>query len=351
MKEQNIQEVTKLPPPVQACKHQEIRWINTAKACCIYFVVLGHALKYDVSDESYIRNFLYSFHLPVFFFISGYLYRFKENNFKAYLISNIKSLVVPYIFLNCIAIVLFLPSYIKNECLKESLYYFLIGHGHAPAGPAWFLLCLFWIKIQMYFICRLKSEIQLLLVYIYATVAYHFPFQLYWDVDASWMAIPLFFTGKLAREKLGHIINGNTPTIVLLTIFALSLVITGLLSVVQGKEAIFSRMYGTNAILFYISSFCGISMIISFCKLFEGHQGRIISIISSGSIVIMGLHLFFYNYTYLLLGRFTSLSFWGSQLLAKSIVCILVLAELYYPIVFLQNKFSFFLGGRKSTVA
>ncbi len=86
-------------------------------------------------------------------------------------------------------------------------------------------------------------------------------------------------------------------------------------------------------------------MIISLCRLLESYNNKMIMIISSGSIIIMGLHGVFYGYTNVLL----SLSFGDLQfdVFSKILLSLIIIVELYYPIIFLQSKFSKFLGGRK----
>ena len=45
-------------------------WIDWAKALLIWLMVLGHA-----GLSGYSREFVYAFHMPAFFIISGYLYK------------------------------------------------------------------------------------------------------------------------------------------------------------------------------------------------------------------------------------------------------------------------------------
>lgn len=68
---------------------QRINWIDWAKVFAIYLVVLGHLLS-KTGREGYIFNFIYSFHMPFFFFISGYLFTIKENNFRSFLKGSIR---------------------------------------------------------------------------------------------------------------------------------------------------------------------------------------------------------------------------------------------------------------------
>ena len=48
---------------------QRLGWIDRSKGIGIFLVILGHAsLPYEVS------KFIFSFHIPLFFFLSGYLF-------------------------------------------------------------------------------------------------------------------------------------------------------------------------------------------------------------------------------------------------------------------------------------
>ena len=54
---------------------QRINWIDWAKVFAIYLVILGHHISKDAEGESFVKNFIYAFHMPFFFFISGYLFK------------------------------------------------------------------------------------------------------------------------------------------------------------------------------------------------------------------------------------------------------------------------------------
>lgn len=45
---------------------KRILWIDYAKAFAMFFVVIGH-----VNSGNYLTNWIYSFHMPLFFFLSG----------------------------------------------------------------------------------------------------------------------------------------------------------------------------------------------------------------------------------------------------------------------------------------
>ena len=67
-----------------------IVYIDIIKGIAIILVIMGHVL----SDPSLLRNAIYTFHMPLFFIISGYFLKFKsENAFR----KNFRSLLVPYL--------------------------------------------------------------------------------------------------------------------------------------------------------------------------------------------------------------------------------------------------------------
>lgn len=79
---------------------KRILWADYAKFVAIYLVVLGHA---DLPSGDF-RNFIYLFHLPLFFLISGYFDNSLKYNFKTFIVHNFKLLLVPYLCFNVINI-------------------------------------------------------------------------------------------------------------------------------------------------------------------------------------------------------------------------------------------------------
>lgn len=70
-----------------------IEWIDIAKGIGILFVMLGHCYL----DTKYTFWFI-SFHMALFFFLSGYTFRIKED-YNSFVKKKIKALLVPYLFL------------------------------------------------------------------------------------------------------------------------------------------------------------------------------------------------------------------------------------------------------------
>lgn len=148
--------------------------IDIIKAFGIILVLIGHACVYD----SYLRKFVYIFHLPLFFLVSGYLYN--DNDSKdpwGFIGKKLKKLLSMYIIYN-LFFVLFHNLFFKLGILQNTGMYnlrdyvvnflniFLFKSNEPFAAAMWFIPVLI-ITLIMYnfitlFIYRkgiLKSEV------------------------------------------------------------------------------------------------------------------------------------------------------------------------------------------------
>lgn len=122
-------------------------------ALAIIFVVAGH-LNYNILTVEGLFPY-YSFHMPLFMFISGYFYKEEyENQVGAFLLRKIKRLVIPYFIWNIFygILVLVLRKFgfaIGNDV---NLYTLIVqpvidGHQFYFNLAAWFLLALFIVEV------------------------------------------------------------------------------------------------------------------------------------------------------------------------------------------------------------
>lgn len=108
-------------------QNQRINWIDIARGIGIILVVFGHTWR-----ENLPKDWLYSFHMPLFFFISGWLVNIKKTNlinWKNFLIKKFLSLIVPYVLF-------ILLTYLYWSVIESHFREF-------DEGPLWFLLVLF----------------------------------------------------------------------------------------------------------------------------------------------------------------------------------------------------------------
>lgn len=142
-------------------KLHRLRMMDIAKGIAIILVVIGHAIP-DASTRNGIASpslkiifdLIYSFHMPLFFLISGYFVNTliaKEDVYTS-IKKKFQRLMVPYIFVGlCYAPCKLLLSRFANDPFHLSnLWKMLIGIN--PDGELWFLYSLFIISAFSYFI-------------------------------------------------------------------------------------------------------------------------------------------------------------------------------------------------------
>lgn len=58
---------------MEAVSNNRISYIDQLKGITIFLVVLGHLIEHNAGRNNFLWTFIYSFHMPLFMFISGYL--------------------------------------------------------------------------------------------------------------------------------------------------------------------------------------------------------------------------------------------------------------------------------------
>jgi len=185
---------------------RRVDWIDAAKGIGIFFVVLGHS---PLSYES--RAFVYAFHMPLFFFLSGFLV---ANANSLSMADKAKSLLIPYLLLCLIQLAIF-TSYEKAliddpTTTAQAIWGFL--YSSAPAlkidKPYWFLPCLFVTFAYFKLLTRLRTTRALavavvflsIVAYEYSSIArsMHLP-RWPWSSDTALMAVCFMIAGYLCR--------------------------------------------------------------------------------------------------------------------------------------------------------
>lgn len=128
---------------------QRINWVDCAKGLGILCVILGHT-----HLPQPILTFIYSFHMPLFFLLSGIFLLKKPLTLKEELSRKARSLLLPYLFFNIILLLFFdllLPvvqgTAIRPAHITATLQGILTGDRmHAWL---WFLPCLFGAEMML----------------------------------------------------------------------------------------------------------------------------------------------------------------------------------------------------------
>ncbi|MCD8381959.1 MAG: acyltransferase family protein [Clostridiales bacterium] len=130
-------------------REERLAWMDVAKGIGIFLVVYAHA-------NSPYFEYIYLFHMPLFFFLSGFLYNSK-GSFWSFLIKKIKSLYIPFVGWNIIVIVIrLIPRFFRGEMTGQLILYYLKRFGKILLtidwegdylGASWFLGALFLVSL------------------------------------------------------------------------------------------------------------------------------------------------------------------------------------------------------------
>lgn len=335
---------------------KRIDWIDWAKFIGIILVVFGHT---EFNETNlYLRKFIYSFHMPLFFFISGYLFKIKEDNFKGYFINSFKSLLIPYVFFCALALIICpYGSFValKNNYIQIFIAFILGGGGQPPiVTTTWFLASLFFIRLYAYILLRsrINKYVITIIILLLPFIAYFSPIGLWGaGIFSPFMALPIFMFGYLLKQK--KMIDKKRNFYQLFLIFVSSLVILLFCNSVQGIKGVdvSNRFFGEYPYLFYFQAISGIFMVISLCEIissFVKNTPKLVKTISSGTIVILGLNTpVIWIPAVILKYIFHIEQGVDSSLIPNIIITISIFAILYYPIIWIQKKIPFLIGNRK----
>ena len=334
------------------------KWIDVAKGIGILCVVAGHAITFLNHENttfivSTIRNLIYSFHMPLFFFLSGFLLNYSPGPLQ-FIRKKIKRLVIPYFFTYIVTSVFLFISYILIKIpdsfsgfhyflgmLYGTLLQFRIQTGTDVFSPLWFLPALFCALLISYALLRIFDKDPILgFLTIIVTICVgcvlgmsniHLP----WGFDIA-MVAQLFVIPGIYLKKSGYteIKNLNVCSMAVLSLgFIVAFYFNRIPSMGVGDYF--------NPFLFWVAAVCAIIGIcyLSYYLALASPIGELLSFFGKNSLVILCFHtlpLIGIHYV----GRFLSPRLYGlyfSNVLFE-IACMLMFSIL---IIFIIQKIPF----------
>lgn len=271
-------------------KKPRIEWIDNAKAFCIVLIVMGH-----IGMSAPLTNFFSSFRVPLFFFVSGFLYHYDGLSSADFFKRKFRTLVIPYFLFSLLTYMVWLvftglcgvnSTMVVKPIVPLIGIFYSVGQGNflIHNAPLWFITCLFMVEaLYFYALAPLKGGRRWLAVLLMSILGYLcssvLPFRLPWSADVALIGVLFYGLGRwvrsLNREKL---IPSKSYAILL---FALCLVCSQL----NGRVDMNHLKYG-NYLLFYMASISGIGTAIymaqvlpsnRFCKFFGRHTAPIMA--------------------------------------------------------------------------
>lgn len=247
-----------------------IEWIDMAKGWGMIFVILGHL------HFPYLSTWIYTFHIPLFFFLSGCVFHGYGCGFKEYLIKKVKTIVVPYFCLGIFLPIFFsIQSYFieKNYDIQTYLDYFKGFLLQKCWFTIWFIACLFVVEILFYWItkiCKNNSLIIFIVSVICSAVAMIYyklgGNTLVWNIDTAFAAMPFFGLGYIffnSKKIKSFVLEKSRKNIFLFGLFAMGNVGFAYVDLRTGGRILDMSSHTWGFPLFsYASAICGIMCVI-----------------------------------------------------------------------------------------
>lgn len=328
-------------------KRKDIPWVTLAKFLGLYLMILGHMNLVDSNTSA----FFYTFHMPLFFILSG-MFAKKVEDITPFVVKLWNKLILPFFIMASIWCIIYIALWAKNGNYDISYWLsYIIGTFISPGkdflcfqtlrGPLWFLLALAEIKM-LNCICREKyhwvatSVVAVIIFLLLKKLNLVLPFAL----DSALLAIPFYCVGMFLKEYLLKE-NSDFTNIILLSVFS---IITLFIYRQNGIVDINNCLYGNSLLLFYLGGISGSLMIIFLTKLHllnSIKSGGVIVTITAGAMLIIG-----YSQTISSMIR-TLLPFLAGTTWGGMIIGLLTMAVSYPLILLAMRYFPAILGYRK----
>lgn len=292
--------------------------IDILKGVGIFLVVLGHAT--FVNDK--IITYIFSFHMPLFFIVSGLLMGLKHESETAtgvFIRKKLRSMVVPYLcFSICYTIIDGFSVYFQQISLQDLKVNAVCTLSFAGSGPLWFIPTLLLSEVFLYLLIRkfdkLKTLIIGLVIAIVGFIGCYF-FEPFFSAHKDSLVLLFFmnFAVVILRSMIcmiflapGYFIASYIH--LLSTGFSAPQCIIGIclllvnypLALMNTNPDLHNLQYG-NPVLFVICAYLGTIGLYLICNnLTRIKPMALVSFWGKNSLVIMVTHLNFY---YLYIGN------------------------------------------------
>lgn len=342
---------------------KRIVWIDNARAFGIMAVFFGHIIEQiflSYSPKAHLQfKLVYSFHIPLFFILSGFFAKQHDLRFLSYLKGKFQSRIVPVIFFSALSLPIYVLS-VKNSNIK----YLAVQASYLFLGiprfnyVIWFLVCLFTVEIMNYFIfplvhkSRTRTVLGILIFYVIGwliswralSAVQVLQVSKIWCIQQAIMAYSFYLFGNLIYKSglASNKMNAYTNSIVaavsaFILLFTFNLNNGPFYQTTQQVVIMASAIYG-NPFLFPLTAIAGSAFIITFSRLVP--ENRILLFLGKNSLLFMGLNgiLFFLNRNFVVLGS-TYISDKTIPMFILSIVLTLVSIAVCIPVALFLNKF------------
>lgn len=236
--------------------NKKLNFISYAYAIGAIFVVLGHSTPTSTSDMPIvidsIRTFIYCFHMPLFFFIAGFLFKYtsekRKKPYRTFMKNKLIKFLTPYFVLSVIGILpkILLSSFVNDEVSFSFYYVFeaIFNPRSNVWGHFWFLPTLLIIYSLSYLILKCYRNKMFFSVVLAVSLALSvFPININWfAIKDVCLELIYFCVGMLSCK---YILN-NRRKIFKLPIAVSSIVFSVVFYILMSVNDFFDQYWINN---------------------------------------------------------------------------------------------------------
>lgn len=277
---------------------KRIHYLDIAKGISMIAIIAGHM------GNGAINQFVFTFHVPIFFLISGYFMNAAEDD-GAFIKKKARQLLLPYAITSvCIILGAAISSWITDHNASQVLstvkYWFLAaiygsgtfeynGAFHIGIiGAIWFLLALFFSLILVKYFIRQQYAFMLVLICSYIGFKTRDMFWLPLSVQAGLFSSVFVYCGyKMKEMKLLERSESSPLTVGAALLWFVCILFCGRFYVVTN--------YCENGILDVLGALAGSYIVILLCRRMERafpDLSKIFIFLGENSLVLLCAHIF-----------------------------------------------------------
>ncbi len=274
-------------------KLNRIEWIDALKGFAIFCVTLGH-----LGCNIFLEKHIYSFHMFLFFFLSGYLDKIENLSFKQYLLKKIKRILIPFISWNLISnLVAILMGNSLVEVINTT---FLLKGEICWNAPIWFLLTIFLTQI-LYFVLKKffnLNDIIIMLFSFFLWIAFSQK-NILLKLNLIPMSLLFYVLGAYAQRKMqngiGQYLQKRHAMIVCI-VFVVLAFINIYFGVIHNVRIVYTKSVFGNVFYCLLAAISGIAFYVLSFQLFDFlGNNKLLNYLGRNSLIIMASQFYFFN--------------------------------------------------------
>lgn len=306
---------------------KRIEYIDIAKGLGMILVVIGHC----INGKTFPGTWIWSFHMPLFFIISGLCFSEKRYpSFRHFVINKVKTLLLPCIYFSILTTLF--STVTNNKAAYKSLF-----TENLP-GALWFVLVLFFSELIYYFIRKCGTNNIIIFVSLLIGIMLNrYDIKLSHSICSVFTATFYYGLGHILKSKLKRI--SSLKNKIIFGFILLS--IPGVLVFVSKQTINLSNNYIPRPeIVYVLTSILGTVGILLLSMLkFNNTCKSVILFIGKNTFTILSLHMLFIGIS----SQYIMPTI-QNKFLYKLYEQVFIWVLLYFSIIFINKNAKWILG-------